>query len=221
MRLADLSGFPLKMWNGVIKIMALIKWQRTQAVINGGVYYRLQESDHDRIRELLAKDYLIVLTRRKCHLTTYLIMIAAAVADHKWSHYTHTLMNVEGDLEGHLGYKLIEATGVGVHYSTFMEVFDCDSVALLSPKGISLEEWTEVLDKVKTEVGKGYDNLFDLASDKNVSCVEMVYWGLKALPDFETHFPKLIALIQAEGNNLIPQMLYDTGELDVVFEVRR
>lgn len=130
-------------------------------------------------------------------------------------------MNVEGDLAGHLGYQLIEATGVGVHYSTFMEVFDCDSVALLSPRGVPLEEWTKVLDEVKTDLGKGYDTLFDISTDANVSCVEMVYWGLKALPDFEQRFPKLVALISERGNNLTPQMLYDTGELEIIFEVRR
>jgi hypothetical protein len=130
-------------------------------------------------------------------------------------------MNVEGDLAGHLGYKLIEATGTGVHYSTFMEVFDCDSVALLAPRGVPLDEWTKVLDKVKTELGKQYDTLFDITSDTNVSCVEMVFVGLKTLPDYEARFPQLVSLIAERGNNLTPQMLYDTGELEVVFEVRR
>ena len=216
-----LSGTPLKLWNGLMDIFASIHWPRTQAVINGGVYYKLTEADHDRIREILSKNYLIILTRRKSHLTTYLIALVSGIVDHKISHYTHALMNVEGDLDGHIGYKLIEATGVGVHYSTFMEVFDCDSVALLSPKGISLEEWTKVLDEVKNDLGKGYDTLFDISNDQKVSCVEMVYWGLKALPNFEQRFPKLVALIRERGNNLTPQMLYDTGELEVVFEVRR
>ena len=216
-----ISGTALKLWNGLMDFFAAIHWPRTQAVINGGVYYKLTEADHDRIREILSKNYLIILTRRKSHLTTYLIALVSGIVDRKISHYTHALMNVEGDLAGHLGYKLIEATGVGVHYSTFMEVFDCDSVALLAPKGIPLEDWTKVLDEVKNDLGKGYDTLFDISSDQNVSCVEMVYWGLKTLPDFEQRFPKLVALIKERGNNLTPQMLYDTGELEVVFEVRR
>lgn len=216
-----LSGTALKLWDELIDVFAAIHWPRTQAVINGGVYYNLTEADHDQIREILSKNYLIILTRRKSHLTTYLIALVSGIVDHKISHYTHALMNVEGDLTGHIGYKLIEATGVGVHYSTFMEVFDCDSVALLTPRGIPLTEWTRVLDEVKTDLGKEYDTLFDISTNKNVSCVEMVYWGLKALPDFEERFPKLIALIRLRGNNLTPQMLYDTGELEVVFEVRR
>lgn len=216
-----LTGTALKIWDSILDVFAAIHWSRTQAVINGGVYYKLNEQDHDAIRDILAKNYLIVLTRRKSHLTTYLIALISAFVDHKVSHYTHALMNVEGDLEGHIGYKLIEATGKGVHFSTFMEVFDCDSVALLAPKGIPLDKWTKVLDKVKTQIGKQYDTLFDITSEENVSCVEMVLVGLRSLPDYEARFPRLVSLIAERGNNLTPQMLYDTGELEVVFEVRR
>jgi hypothetical protein len=215
-----LTGVALKLWNLGIGLLSNVHWPRLQAVLNGGLYYSLKEQDHDKIREILAKDYLIILTRRKSHLTTYMIAFVSLFAKSK-AHYTHTLMNVEGDIPGNIGYKLIEATGSGVHYSSFMEVFDCDSVALLSPKGLPLTEWTAVLDKVKTELGMQYDTLFDITQANQVSCVEMVYWGLKTLPDFEVRFPNLIKLIQEAKNNLTPQMLYDTGELDIVFEVRR
>lgn len=39
-----LSGTPLKLWNGLMDVFAAIHWPRTQAVINGGVYYKLTES---------------------------------------------------------------------------------------------------------------------------------------------------------------------------------
>lgn len=216
-----LTGIALSVWNTVMDMVAAVKWNRTQAVLNGGVYYRLTEMDHDRIRDLLAKNYLVILTRRSCHLTTYLISIASLIKTGRFSHYTHALMNVEGDLAGHVGYKLIEATGVGVWYNTFMNVFDCDSVALLAPKGVPIDEWTKVLDKVKSQIGKAYDTLFDVMSDQQVSCVEMVYWGLKELPDYESRFPALVSLIKTHGNNLTPQMLYDCGELELVLEVIR
>jgi Permuted papain-like amidase enzyme, YaeF/YiiX, C92 family len=211
----------LGIWDKLTDLFAAIHWPRTQAVINGGVYYSLTEADHDAIRDLLRTNYYIILTRRRSHLTTYLIALASAIVDRKFSHYTHALMNVEGDITGHLGYKLIEATGKGVHFSTFMEVFDCDSVALLSPKGLTPDEWTKIMDTVKSHLGKPYDDLFDIMSDNNLSCVEMVYWGLKSLPDYENRFPKLVAMINDRKNNLTPQMLYDTGELDIAFEVRR
>lgn len=216
-----MKKFALKIWDGLLDVFAAIHWNRTQAVFNKGIYYSLREEDHDMIRRILSKNYLVILTRRKSHLTTYLIAIISAFVDRKLSYYTHALMNVEGDLDGHLGFKLIEATGKGVHYSTFMEVFDCDSVALLAPKGISIEQWTRVLDQVKENLGKNYDTLFDITNNESVSCVELVYWGLMELPDFEVRFPKLIKLIRERKNNLTPQMLYDTGELEVVYEVRR
>lgn len=208
-------------WDKLLDFFAAIHFNRTFAAANGGVYYRLTEQDHDKLRELLKDNYFIILTRRKSHLTTYLIAIASFIVDHKMSHYTHALMNVEGDLAGHLGYKLIEATGEGVHYSTFMEVFDCDSVVLLTPKGVTPAEWTAVMDEVKNDLGKQYDDFFDISNDLSVSCVEMVYWGLKTLPDYEQRFPNLVRLIREHKDDLTPQMLLDCGDLDVAFEVRR
>jgi hypothetical protein len=208
-------------WNWLLDVFAAIKFDRTFAVANGGVYYRLTEGDHDSIRQLLRDSYFIILTRRKSHLTTYLIALVSLFVDRKFAHYTHALMNVEGDLDGHLGYKLIEATGEGVHYSTFMQVFDCDSVVMLTPKGMTPAEWTIVMDTVKSDLGKEYDDFFDITSNKSVSCVELVYWGLMSVPDSENRFPNLLTLIRERGNDLTPQMLLDCGDLDVTLEIRR
>lgn len=216
-----IHGLLRNVWDGMVDVASAIKWDRLQAFWNGGMYYKLKEADHDRIRELLKANYFIVLTRRRSHLTTYIISLMSLLVTKRLSHYTHALMNVEGDLSGHIGFKLVEATSRGVHFSTFMEVFDCDSVALLHPKGLTPQEWTGVLDAVKSQIGRDYDTLFDITTSENVSCVEMVYWGLKSLPNYEQRFPKLVALITSRGNNLTPQMLYDTGELVVAFEIRR
>lgn len=211
----------LKIWEAMCTFFASVRWQRTQAVINGGIYYKLTEQDLDTIRAILKGDYLLIFTRRKCHLTTYLISLISMFASHKSAHYAHVLMNVEGDLKEQVGYKLIEATNSGVHFSTFMQVFDCDSVALLKPRGIELAEWTVTLDYAKNQLGKPYDDLFQLANDNQLSCVELVYWGLKQLPDYEARFPKLVALLNVPNPRLTPQELYDTGEFDIVFEIRR
>ena len=142
-------------------------------------------------------------------------------ATKKTAHYTHALMNVEGDIDNHVDYRLIEATGKGVHYSTFMEVFDCDSVCILKPRGVEIQEWTMVLDSVKASLGVEYDTLFDLTDESKVSCIELVYKGIKQLPDYTRRFESLLRLIEKTKGNLTPQMLYDCGDLDVVFEVRR
>jgi hypothetical protein len=198
-----------------------IHWPRIQAVINGGIYYGLREADHDALRVLLKEHNCLILTRRKSHLTTYFIAIMSWFATKKAAHYAHALMNVEGDITNNIDYRLIEATGKGVHYSTFMEVFDCDSACILKPRGVSMEEWTFVLDTVKASLGEEYDMMFDLADETKVSCIELVYKGIKRLPNYAERFPQLLSLIEKMKGDLTPQMLYDCGDLDVVFEVRR
>lgn len=210
-----------KLWSGLTGIFSYVAWPRTQAVFNKGMYYSLKEVDHDQLRKLLKENYCLILTRRKCHLSTYTVMIGSLIASGKLAHWSHSLMNVEGDIANNIDFKLIEATGeLGVHYSTFMEVFDVDSVALLKPRGVSLEDWTFVLDRVKADYGKSYDTLFDIYSDQQVSCIELIYQGLQKLPNYQARFPKLLEMVDT-AKNITPQMLYDCAELDVVFEARR
>lgn len=201
---------------------ASIKWEGLHALFNGGVYWSLKEVDHDKIRELLKPNYYIILTRRKCHMTTYLIGIASWVVSGEGVHYTHALMNVDdGNIRDDNDFKLMEATATGVHFSTFMKVFDCDSVVLLRPKGYTDADWQEALDGLLEQHGKKYDNLFDIADDTRVSCVEMCRQALMQEDQYETKFANLEALIVKHGSNLTPQMLYDCGDFEIAFEVRR
>lgn len=210
-----------KLWQGCANFVSGIHWNRTQAVINGGMYYSLTESDHDMLRLLLKENYCLIVTRRKAHLTTYLISLMSRWATGRPTHYAHALMNVEGDIENHVDFKLIEATGKGVHYSTFMEVFDCDSVAVLKPRDVPLDEWTAVLEAARLSLGSEYDMMFDLNDESKVSCIELCYKAIKRLNNYKERFPNLLALIEEKKGDLTPQMLYDCGDLDVVFEVRR
>lgn len=196
-------------------------WKRLYALFNGGVYWSLKESDHDEIRRLLKYNYYIILTRRNSALSTFLISLTSFWATGVASYYSHAVMNVEGDIDNHMDFQLIEATAKGVHWSTFLEVFDCDSVCVLKPKMVSADEWTHILDTVKQQHGKPYDTLFDLTENENLSCVELIYEGLRAIPYFQEKFPELVELINKNGNNLTPQMLRDCNDLEVVFEARR
>lgn len=213
-------NYAFKVWDWFSHLFSEITWPRIQAFVNGGIYYKLSESQHDKIRELLKENYYIILTRRSCHFSTYMVALISYVYTGKMSHYTHTLMNVEGDITNNIDFKLIEATAPGVGYSTFMNVFDCDSVVLLKPKNIDIDDWTTILDIVKKEYGLKYDTLFDISNEEKVSCVEMVYQGLKKINNFEKKFPALLSLIAQHKNDLTPQMLYDCGDFDIVLEVR-
>ena len=202
------------------KYCASISWERLAALFNGGIYYKMTESELDYIRSQLKKNHLVILNRKNCHLTTYLISLASFVLTGKFSHYSHALMNVEGDnISVDEDYKLIEAQSIGVKYSTFMEVFNCDSVALLIPRGLTPEEWTGVLEMARCQYGKPYDDMFDLLDTENVSCVEMVRVALQSLPNYKIRFAKLEYLIH-KYKNLTPQMFYDCGDFDVFYEVR-
>lgn len=213
-------------WNRLIywislKIVAKLAWNPIQALFGGGIYWSLTEQDHDQLRELLRPNYYIILNRRKTHLTTYLISIANKIKTGRWAHYTHALMNVDdGNIRNDNDFKLMEATGKGVHFSTFMQVFDCDSVALLRPRQMSDHDWTGVLDRLLRQKGKKYDCLFDLADESELSCIELVRVALKALPDYNTRFARFEQMIQKTGN-VTPQMLYDCPDFEVVWEVRR
>ena len=131
-------------------------------------------------------------------------------------------MNVDnGNIRDDNDFMLMEATAEGVHFSSFMEVFDCDSVVLLRPKGYTDQDWQETLDALLDEQGLLYDNLFDIADDTRVSCVEMCRQALMQDENYATDFANLEALIKKHGNNLTPQMLYDCGDFEIAFEIRR
>lgn len=210
-------------WYSVVswgsKILAGIHWNGLRALFNGGVYYDLKEADHDQIKQLLATEHYIVLNWRKSHLTTWLIGLISLVKEKKWPRYTHALMNVdrEGDSSKWSQFLLMEATGTGVHPSTFMQVFDCDHVCLLRPKNLSSEKWDAVIQGLLEQDGYSYDNLFDLSDQTRVSCVELVLNALKKSPSYAQDFPHLEEMIQKVGN-LTPQMYRECEDFEVVFE---
>lgn len=174
----------------------------------------------DEIEKLLTSDYYIILTRRKNHLSTYFVSLLYLFLKFKFGYYAHALMNLEDEINDPSDFRLIEATGKGVHYSPFDKVFECHSVALLRPKNMTLENWTYVMDKAKKQLGKKYDSLFDLKSDKELSCVELVRVALQTVPDYETKFANFEKMIK-ENKNLHPQMFYDCEDFYVEYEVRK
>ena len=195
-----------------------INWQPIKARFNGGRYWDLTDEDIAGIKNLLRPNYYFILTRRKCHLTTYLISLAGIFTSGKPSYYTHALMNVDAGLGD---FRFIESTSVGVHYSTLMEVLDCDSVALIQPKNVSPQDWVLILDKAASDNGKEYDDLFQATQDQYLSCVELCRDALKAIPDYAIKFANFEILISNQGNKVTPQMLYDCLDFEVALEIRR
>lgn len=211
-----------KMYDFVIsKIIGPIHWKNIYAFFNKGKYYSLSDEDLQRLRDMITHDYYIIATRRKTRLTTYLISLGSFLTTGRFSHYNHVLMNLEDDnATKDIDFKLMEATSEGIHWSTFMEVFDCDSVALLRPKNIQKNEWDGAVDALKLQLGKPYDNAIDFSQTNKGSCVQMVNESLKGMPDYNEKFPNLIKMI-SKYNRVTPQQYYDCEDFEIAWEVRR
>ncbi len=207
--------------NAIVSTIGKVCWDKL-AIATKGRYYDLTTEEQNEIRELLRANYYIILTRRKTHLSTYAINFSHFVLSRfrHFGYYSHALMNLEDAVKTDDDFRLMEATGKkGAGFASFDTVFDCDSVALLKPKKLSVEEWTAVLDKAKEQDGKPYDTLYDLADANSISCVELVRVALMAEPNYAEDFPHFERTI-AHAKNLDPHMFYECEDFEVVWERR-
>jgi hypothetical protein len=180
----------------------------------------LDDAQKNHIKSLLTDNYYIILSHRSNHLSTYFIMAMSFLLTGKRSYWSHSLMNAEDKVTEDGDFRFIEAVGTGVKYSGTQNVLDVQGIVLLKPKNMTLEKWTAALDKARTQLGKPYDTLFNLADDQSLSCVELIRLALKNEPNYETDFANFEAMIKKE-KNLVPQMFYDCPDFTVVYEVRR
>lgn len=215
-----------------LKILSPIKFDRLLFLLKGK-YYNLTPKDRYLINELMEKGNYIWLSRRKTHLTTYLISLSdfglgllkyikgnGNFPRLNFCKYTHAFFNISDDI-------LIEAIGKGVVHSYFDDVFDCDWACALKIKNVSKEQWeyisTKMIEKSFAELGKKYDTEFNIKNDKELSCVELIrVLLLKSLSfvDYYNDLQDFESLINKYGN-LTPQMIRDSSSFDVIFEVKR
>lgn len=193
---------------------------QTLGSIHWGTRMTLDADQHYVIEELLRKDYYIILTRRRNHFSTFMTGAGHFFLTGRWGYWSHVLMNVEDEVRSPADFRLVEALGTGVQYTPFDEVFNCTAVVLLKPKGISLSEFTELLDaEAASYIGRSYDTLFDLKNENAVSCVEVVRNVLKKLPDYDTKFANFEKAI-ANRKNLTPEMFFECPDFEVVYRAR-
>jgi len=196
--------------SAIVKFIGTIHWP-TKVEISA------EQKQH--VHDLLVPHYYIILTHRTNHLSTYFIALTNLILRGKWGYFSHALMNMEDAVNDGKDFRLIQAVGTGVEFDTFDDVFNVQGVALLKPKSMALDEWTAVLDKAKSDLGKPYDTLFDLSQDQKLSCVELVRNALMGEPDYEKNFANFEAMI-AKAKYLTPQMFYDCEDFEVLYEVR-
>lgn len=207
-----MSSFVYHIYHWFTQRIPLVVWDRT---------YDITEEQKNEIALLLAKDYYVILTGDNGSLSSWFVSFLSWVKTGKWSHYSHALMNCDFviDPNDREKFKFIEATAVGVHYSTFDHVFSCDHVCLLSPRNMAVSEWTFAIDALLTYNGRPYDDLFDLVDSSRLSCVEVVVKSLQAVPAYENKFVKLNEYLN-NGNDLLPQTFKDCGDFVVSYEVK-
>lgn len=192
------------------------------ASIPSKIYWRKQgkitKEQKEIIARYLASGYYIILTGSKSHLSSIIVSLLSWIKTGVWARYSHVLMNCDNitDHNDTGGFKFVEATAIGVHYSTFEEIFNCDHVCLLTPTSVSNEEWTKIIDGLLKQKGKKYDDLFDLSDSNRVSCVELVLNALKSA-DYTNDFQDLDRLIK-EAGNLVPQMYRQSKDFTVTYE---
>lgn len=198
-----------RLYNVIASLPSKISWRKK------GLITQEQKTE---LANKLASGYYIILTGSKSHLSSVIISLLSWIKTGVWARYSHVLMNCDNitDPSDTASFKFVEATSTGVHYSTFDEVFNCDTVCLLSPLSVSNEEWTKIIDGLLKQKGKKYDDLFDLSDTSRVSCVELVLEALKSA-DYANDFKDLEQLIQQEGN-LVPQMYRQSKDFIVAYE---
>jgi hypothetical protein len=203
------STLVYRLYHWVAMIPGKISWSKK-------TYITL--SDKTELAGLLADGYYIILTGNKSHLSSVVVSFLTWIKTGVWANYTHALMNCDNitDPSDSKSFKFVEATATGVHYSTFEQVFECDTVCLLTPNNIDNAEWTRIIDALLQQQGKPYDDLFDLSDDTHVSCVELVLNALKAV-NYEEKFADLNKLIEKE-KNLVPQMFRNCTDFTVKCE---
>jgi uncharacterized protein YycO len=130
-------------------------------------------------------------------------------------------MNLEDEVSSDADFRFIEATGKGVHYSDFEQVFgSVDSVALIVPVNMSITEWTNALDKARTYLGRPYDNLFDLRNDLEINCVELIRLAFSHTQDYEKNFANFEKLV-SKKKRITPDMFVNCPDFKVVYSIRK
>ena len=132
--------------------------------------------------------------------------------------------NVDLDLtDGKYNYTAIEL--INELDKQDCKVFDCDIVALLRPRGFTEDEWEKALERAKDNVGKGYDTLFDLIDNTEMSCVELVRDALIGsfdnFEDYKKRFFHFESMIEANNGELIPEMFFKCRDFHVELYIDR
>lgn len=201
------------------------KWYAILSMIGygiGSIRWDFRKKDfkkhqHDILLETIKEGNYLILTKNKYTLSALVVSILSYIKTKEWPDYTHILISFKRE-NGKVGF--VEATKNGVHYSDYKMITDVSNICVIAPISINDKEWQKVLYKVEKQIGKKYDNLFDLNDNERLSCVELVRFSLQALHDYYDNFKCIENKIEKYGN-LTPQMFRDSSDFNVILEMKK
>lgn len=195
-----------------LKLVNNINWKWARKIIIGQYNSLTFEDKTIAEKIIIENEYLICLTRQSSYLTTILISLATYIVSRKKTYYTHALMFERG--------TAFEATAIGTHLSAASHIIECDGIVFLRPTGMTQEFWVMMLEEARRNLDRPYDSLFDLSNDREISCIEYVYDSMKTIPGYMSRWPTFMGMVEKQGN-ITPQMLLDSGDFEIVLEIRR
>jgi len=172
------------------------------------------------LKKVLDQDYYIICSVHYTHLSYWLISIAQKIKRGTWAKWGHVFMNYDYDKTDKPMF--CEATGrIGVRVIGFEELMAGDGFVLLKPKNLDLDKFTSVIDAgLKKNIGKPYDDLFDMQNQTRLSCVELVLVVLEQIPGYKDFFKKFFTM-QKTIKTITPDSYPDCGDFEELCSVRR
>lgn len=206
----------VKILEKIIKLIGRVDFSSIKYFFTG-TYYDLSKDDIKACALFLCENRCFGLLRRKTHLSSFFVSLSHWFLTGRWGYWSHVWANAD-DKEKPLDLEIVEAIGKGVVKSSFWDVFSCDSICLLRPKKLSDDEWEKVNMVIHSFVGLGYDEFFNLKNANELSCVELLYAGIRSVNPMA--LPGLTRMIARYGN-ITPDMVYGCGDFEICIEIRR
>ena len=117
------------------------------------------------------------------------------------------------------GHHIIEALRPGVQINTLDHFLNIDDMLVLRDESLSEAQRKEFLIRAFQQIGKDYDFNFDVETDKEIVCSEIVYvvfhnidWPTEKALGRHTISPDHVAAKVFDGGQLKPIMIYSEGK---------
>jgi hypothetical protein len=201
------------------KVIGRINWTGLRYYLTGKEF-NMTDGEMDKVVKILSAGRYICLSRRSSHITTYMIgfahfllTVVSKFYKAQMGYWSHVFMHIESGSD----LDIIESIGAGVVRTNYYRALNVDSVCILKPKYYNEKELEVANELAIKYLGALYDTAFDINDDSRLSCVELAYRCL--IRSKPSGLPGLSKMIKQSGN-LTPQMFYDCGDFEIVYEMR-